>query len=120
MILTTSTLYIIHYLSHPFEFITFLIISKHQKASAKNLWLFIIIKQMTDSEAQVRDSNGNILSDGDSVTIIKDLKVKGSNNSIKRGTLMKNISLNPNSSEPIECSGQYRGFSIKAEYVKKA
>ena len=71
-------------------------------------------------ETEVRDANGNVLSEGDSVTIIKDLKVKGSNNGLKRGTIMKNIGLNPGSSEPIECSGQYRGFSIKAEYVKKA
>jgi protein PhnA len=71
-------------------------------------------------EEVVKDSNGTILNDGDSVTVIKDLKVKGSKDGLKRGTVIKNISLSPGSSEPIEGSGQWRGFSIKAEYVKKA
>ncbi len=75
---------------------------------------------MTDEELQVRDSNGTILSDGDSICVIKDLKVKGSNSGLKRGTIIKNISLTPGSAEPIECSGQFRGISIKAEFVKKA
>jgi protein PhnA len=74
---------------------------------------------MSDVEI-VRDSNGTILNDGDSITVTKDLKVKGSNSGLKRGTLIKNISLNPGSAEAIECSGQFRGISIKAEYVKKA
>jgi protein PhnA len=74
---------------------------------------------MSDEEI-VRDSNGTILNEGDSVCVIKDLKVKGSNSGIKRGTIIRNIGLTPGSSEPIEGSGQYRGFSIKAEYVKKA
>lgn len=74
---------------------------------------------MSDKK-EIRDSNGTALNDGDNVIIIKDLKVKGSNNGLKRGTIMKDISLNHDSSEPIECSGKYRGFSIKAEYVKKA
>lgn len=73
---------------------------------------------MSDEEI-VKDSNGTILADGDSVVIIKDLKVKGSNSGLKRGTVIKNISLSPGSSEPIEGSGQHRGLSIKAEYVKK-
>ncbi len=74
---------------------------------------------MSDEEI-VRDSNGTVLNDGDDVTIIKDLKVKGSNSGLKRGTLIKGISLTPGSSEPIEGSGKFRGFSIRAEFVKKA
>ncbi len=73
---------------------------------------------MSDEDI-VRDSNGTVLNDGDSVIIIKDLKVKGSKDGLKRGTVIKNISLTPGSSEPIEGSGQWRGFSIKTEYVKK-
>jgi protein PhnA len=48
---------------------------------------------------EVRDSNGNILSEGDSVTLIKDLKVKGSSGILKRGTLVKNITLTDNPAE---------------------
>lgn len=68
----------------------------------------------------VRDANGTILAEGDSVTIIKDLKVKGSSSGLKRGTLIKDIGLDENSSEPILATGKFRGISIKAEYVKKA
>ena len=72
------------------------------------------------SEQEVKDSNGNILQDGDSITVTKDLKVKGSNITLKRGTLMKNISLSAGDAEPVECSGKYRGIYLKAEFVKKA
>ena len=44
-------------------------------------------------EEKTRDSNGNLLQDGDSVTLIKDLKVEGANVTLKRGTLVKNIRL---------------------------
>ena len=74
---------------------------------------------MSDEDI-VKDSNGTVLNDGDSVSVIKDLKVKGSNSGLKRGTIIKNISLNYGAVEAIECSGQFRGISIKAEYVKKA
>jgi protein PhnA len=50
----------------------------------------------------VRDSNGNVLNDGDSVQVIKDLKVKGSSDTLKRGTTFKNIHLTDNEEE-IEC-----------------
>lgn len=56
---------------------------------------------MTD--AIVKDSNGTTLKEGDSVTLIKDLKVKGTSETIKRGTLVKNIRLNGNPGE-IECN----------------
>jgi protein PhnA len=51
----------------------------------------------------VKDSNGTRLSDGDSVTLIKDLKVKGTSETLKRGTLVKNIRLTDNLDE-IECN----------------
>lgn len=47
----------------------------------------------------IRDSNGTQLNDGDSVTLIKDLKVKGTSETLKRGTLVKNIRLNGNPGE---------------------
>ncbi len=48
---------------------------------------------------EVKDSNGNLLNDGDAVTVIKDLKVRGSSDVIKRGTLVKNIRLTDDPAE---------------------
>jgi protein PhnA len=67
-----------------------------------------------------KDSNGNILHDGDSVTLIKDLKVKGSSETLKRGTLVKSIRLTGNPGE-IECNTkQVKGIVLKTEFLKKA
>ncbi|AMS42292.1 alkylphosphonate utilization protein [Aminobacter sp. NyZ550] len=72
------------------------------------------------SEIIVKDSNGTQLNEGDSVTLIKDLKVKGTSETIKRGTLVKNIRLNGNHGE-IECNTkQVKGLVLKTEFVKKA
>lgn len=58
-----------------------------------------------------KDSNGNVLNDGDSVTVIKDLKVKGTSATLKRGTLVKNIRLTDNEDE-IECNAdKIKGLS---------
>lgn len=71
-------------------------------------------------EPIVRDSNGTQLHDGDSVTLIKDLKVKGTSETIKRGTLVKNIHLNGRDGE-LECNTkQVKGLVLKTEFVKKA
>ncbi|TPJ32671.1 alkylphosphonate utilization protein [Mesorhizobium sp. B2-8-3] len=73
---------------------------------------------MTDPIA--KDSNGTPLKDGDSVTLIKDLKVKGTSETIKRGTLVKNIRLNGDPGE-IECNTkQVKGLVLKTEFLKKA
>jgi protein PhnA len=67
-----------------------------------------------------KDSNGNILADGDSVHLIKDLKVKGANTTLKRGTLIKNIRLTGNAGE-IECNAEkVKGLVLKTEFLKKA
>lgn len=72
------------------------------------------------SDDIVRDSNGNQLSDGDSVTVIKDLKVKGTSETIKRGTLVKGIRLTGKSGE-VECNTkQVKGLVLKTEFLKKA
>lgn len=63
----------------------------------------------------VKDSNGTLLQDGDSVTIIKDLKVKGSSSTLKRGSLFKNIRLTDDPEE-IEC----KDLVLKTCFVKKA
>jgi protein PhnA len=68
----------------------------------------------------VKDSNGNILGNGDSVTLIKDLKVKGTSVTLKRGTLVKNIRLTDDAEE-IECNAdKVKGLVLKTCFVKKA
>ena len=71
-------------------------------------------------EIIAKDSNGARLADGDSVTVIKDLKVKGASETIKRGTLVKNIRLTENPAE-IECNTkQVKGLVLRTEFVKKS
>lgn len=68
----------------------------------------------------VRDSNGSALVDGDSVTVIKDLKVKGTSVTLKRGTLIKNIRLTDDEEE-IECNAdKVKGLVLKTCFLKKA
>jgi protein PhnA len=66
----------------------------------------------------VRDSNGNILEDGDSVQVIKDLKVKGSSTTLKRGQVLKNIRLTSKSGI-IECGGGKSTIVLKTMFLKK-
>jgi protein PhnA len=68
----------------------------------------------------VKDSNGNTLVNGDSVTLIKDLKVKGTSVTLKRGTLVKNIRLTDDADE-IECNAdKVKGLVLKTCFLKKA
>jgi protein PhnA len=66
-----------------------------------------------------RDSNGNELSDGDAVQVIKDLKVKGSSETLKRGTVFKNIRLTDDE-EAIECGQGRNTVVLKTCFLKKA
>lgn len=67
-----------------------------------------------------RDSNGTELKDGDSVTLIKDLKVKGTSSVLKRGTLIKNIRLTGDPAE-IECRAEkIKDLVLRTEFLKKA
>ncbi|MBM7713015.1 zinc ribbon domain-containing protein YjdM [Enterococcus xiangfangensis] len=67
----------------------------------------------------VKDSNGNVLQDGDSVTVIKDLKVKGASGAIKQGTKVKNIRL-VEGDHNIDCKVDGFGpMKLKSEFVKK-
>ena len=69
---------------------------------------------------ETRDSNGTKLADGDSVTLIKDLKVKGTSTTLKRGTLIKNIRLTDDPGE-IECNAEkVKGLVLKTQFLKKA
>lgn len=76
---------------------------------------------MTDNDIEpTKDSNGTILKDGDTVTLIKDLKVKGANTTLKRGTTIKNIRLSFNPEE-IECNAEkVKGLVLRTEFLKKA
>ncbi len=73
------------------------------------------------NETPVKDSNGNILVDGDSVTLIKDLKVKGSGGAtLKRGVKIKNIRLTEDPAE-VECNAPgIKGLVLRTEFLKKA
>lgn len=72
-----------------------------------------------EDELIVKDSNGNILQDGDSVTIIKDLKVKGASSALKKGTKVKNIRL-VDGDHNIDCKIEgFGAMSLKSEFVKK-
>jgi protein PhnA len=72
-----------------------------------------------ESEKKVKDSNGNILIDGDSITIIKDLKVKGASSDLKRGTKVKNIRI-VEGDHNIDCKIDGFGpMKLKSEFVKK-
>ena len=74
----------------------------------------------TEQALVVRDAFGNLLSDGDSVTIIKDLKVKGASAPIKVGTRVKNIRL-VEGDHDIDCRiDGFGAMQLKSEFVKKA
>lgn len=71
------------------------------------------------SGLEVKDSNGNLLQDGDSVILIKDLKVKGSSLVIKKGTKIKNIRL-CEGDHNLDCKVDGVGLKLKSEFMKKA
>ena len=74
----------------------------------------------TNDELVVRDANGNLLQDGDTVVVIKDLNVKGSSSGIKIGTKVKNIRL-VDSDHNIDCKIPGIGaMGLKSKFVKKA
>ena len=71
-------------------------------------------------DVKVKDSNGNLLAEGDSVVLIKDLKVKGANATLKRGTVIKNIHLTDDAEEIEGRTDKVKGLVLKACFVKKA
>lgn len=79
--------------------------------------------ETTQTENIIKDSNGNVLTDGDSVTVIKDLKVKGSSSPIKQGTKIKNIKLvydDADDGHNINCKVDgFGAMGLKSEFVKK-
>lgn len=78
------------------------------------------IQQESTDEKVVKDANGNVLSDGDDIIVIKDLKVKGSSSSVKIGTKVKNIKL-VDGDHDIDCKiDGFGAMKLKSEFVKKA
>ncbi|GLR46332.1 alkylphosphonate utilization protein [Sphingomonas astaxanthinifaciens] len=76
-------------------------------------------RQRAAAVVEVRDSVGNILADGDQVTLIKDLDVKGAGQTLKRGTLIRSIRLTGDPQE-IDCKFDgIRGLVLRAEFVRK-
>lgn len=71
------------------------------------------------ADVEVRDAVGNLLADGDQVTLIKDLDVKGAGRTLKRGTLIKSIRLTGDAQE-IDCKFEgIKGLVLRAEFVRK-
>jgi protein PhnA len=68
---------------------------------------------------ETKDSNGALLNDGDTVTLIKDLKLKGSSQTLKRGTVVKKIKLT-DSIEEIDCRINGSEIVLRTEFVKKS
>jgi protein PhnA len=76
-------------------------------------------KRAAADVVEVRDSVGNLLADGDQVTLIKDLEVKGAGQTLKRGTLIKSIRLTGDAQE-IDCRFDgIKGLVLRAEFVRK-
>ena len=73
---------------------------------------------MDNQEIEVKDCNGKILATGDTVTLIKDLKVKGSSVNLKQGTVIKKIRLTDNDEE-IDCKVDGMSIVLKTCFLKK-
>ena len=78
-------------------------------------------KEAPPAEARiVKDAHGNVLADGDTVTLIKDLKLKGSSTVLKRGTVIKNIRLTDDPDEIEGRTDKVKGLVLRTEFLKKA
>jgi len=82
-------------------------------------WALALQTENSEEQKSIKDANGNILKDGDSVSVIKDLKVKGSSLVIKIGTKVKNIRL-VDGDHDIDCNiDGFGAMKLKSEFVKK-
>jgi len=83
-------------------------------------WSLETVTEHSDDKKVVKDANGNVLNDGDAVTVIKDLKVKGSSSVLKVGTKVKSIRL-VDGDHDIDCKiDGFGAMKLKSEFVKKA
>ncbi|MDF2036422.1 zinc ribbon domain-containing protein YjdM [Cytobacillus oceanisediminis] len=84
-----------------------------------NEWALDLETENSENQKIIKDANGNVLNDGDTVTVIKDLKVKGSSSVLKIGTKVKNIRL-VEGDHDIECKiDGFGAMKLKSEFVKK-
>ena len=75
--------------------------------------------QQKDQVVEVRDAVGNLLADGDSVVLVKDLKVKGTNQTLRRGDVIRSIRLTDDPQE-IDCRHEgIKGLVLRAEFIRK-
>jgi protein PhnA len=83
-------------------------------------WSQEAVEEVAEDTVIIKDSVGNVLTDGDTITVIKDLKVKGSSSVVKVGTRVKNIRL-LDEDHDIDCKIDGIGaMKLKSEFVKKA
>jgi protein PhnA len=96
---------------------------RHECSTCGHEWPRDVAADLDAPEAEVarvvKDANGNVLVDGDSVTLIKDLRLKGSSEVLKQGTKVKNIHLVDGDHE-IDCRIDGSSIALKACFVKKA
>ena len=91
----------------------------YDEASGEWLPASQVASSSTADALVVRDAVGNVLADGDQVTLIKDLTVRGAGQTLKRGTLIKSIRLTADSQE-IDCRYEgIKGLVLRAEFVRK-
>ncbi|GJE40796.1 alkylphosphonate utilization protein [Methylobacterium persicinum] len=82
-------------------------------------WLPLGTATAAPAKPEVRDAAGNVLADGDSVTLIKDLKVKGTSTTLKQGTVIRSIRLTDDPEE-IDCRHDtIKGLVLRTEFVRK-
>ncbi|MEK3889512.1 zinc ribbon domain-containing protein YjdM [Bacillus sp. FSL K6-3431] len=82
-------------------------------------WTLEVEVENNEGARVIKDANGNVLNDGDSVTVIKDLKVKGSSSVVKIGTKVKSIRL-VDGDHDIDCKiDGFGAMQLKSEFVKK-
>jgi protein PhnA len=81
-------------------------------------WPMTEAKTEEEGDPIIKDANGNVLKDGDSVVLIKDLKVKGSSTTLKQGTKVKSIRL-VGGDHGVDCKMDAGNFMLKAEFLKK-
>ena len=82
-------------------------------------WTRGLDTENNEEQGIIKDANGNVLNDGDSVTVIKDLKVKGSSSTLKQGTKVKSIRL-VEGDHNIDCKiDGFGAMKLKSEFVKK-
>jgi protein PhnA len=83
-------------------------------------WSKATTMDVDETKKVIRDANGNVLQDGDTISVIKDLKVKGSSSVVKVGTKVKNIRL-VDGDHDIDCKiDGFGAMKLKSEFVKKA